>query len=244
MSSSLSYKRYPINSAAAQIYQGEDLWYALGCFEHDWWGHTAEYRVELITEPPPPAHTSKERKWAAFCAAVVEELCERTNMPKPSWAQEPQYVLEKRWFFDQDDASRTQAVQENLASFTRHNVFVSPTVLDNKYEFANTYRQPGHLPLWTEEDMQRLMEAKDSSSPEFAEDALLGPQGAVTFLKEHKLVPADFDVDDLKRLRRAGRVRATVINARMSVYRIADLVSGDYHKRRAGRKPTQKAKAS
>ena len=244
MSSPLPYERYPIKDAAAQIYQGEDPWYALGCFEHDWWCHTPEHQAELIAEPPPPAHTPEEQRWAAFCAAVVEELCERTNVPKPCWTVAPQYVLEEPWFYEQEDEPRAQVIAANLASFTRHNVFVSPTVLDNKYEFAQTYRKPGYLPLWTEEEMQRLMMAEEEMSPTFSEDALLSPQEAVAFLKAKKLVSADFDVDDLKRLRRAGRVCAAVVGSRMSVYRASDLLSGDFFKRRAGRRSAQKVKAS
>ncbi|MDQ2904189.1 MAG: hypothetical protein M3Y81_11615 [Chloroflexota bacterium] len=244
MSSSLPYERYPIKGAAAQIYQGEDPWYALGCFEHDWWGHAPEHRVELIAEPPPPAHTPEEQRWAAFCAAVVEELCERTNVLPPSWTVAPQYVLEEPWFYEQEDEPRAQVIAANLASFTRHNVFVSPTVLDNKYEFAQMYWKPGYLPLWTEEEMQRLVMAEEEMDNAFSEEALLSPQEAVAFLKAKKLVLADFDVDDLKRLRRAGRVRAVVVGSRMSVYRASDLLSGDFFKRRAGRRSAQKVAES
>ncbi|HLZ62715.1 MAG TPA: hypothetical protein VKR06_37690 [Ktedonosporobacter sp.] len=160
MTTLLPYERYPISEAAAQMYQGEDPWYALGCFEHDWWCHADEHRAELIAEPPPQAHTQEEQRWAAFCAAVVEELCLRTNFPAPTWTKEPQYVLAEPWFYDQEEARRARLIETNLASFTRHNVFFGPTVLDNKYEFANTYRKPGYVPLWTEEEMQRLSEAR------------------------------------------------------------------------------------
>lgn len=88
---------YPIHSVAAavaQIDQGEVPWFAIGCFLHDWWSYAVDQRKELIGEPPSPTTTPDGKRWAAFCAATVEELCTRTSFPCPAWVHEQTYVLE------------------------------------------------------------------------------------------------------------------------------------------------------
>ncbi len=57
---------YPIHSiadGAARIDQGEDPWFALGCFLHDWWCYAVDHRQDLISEPPSPAATQEGRRW-------------------------------------------------------------------------------------------------------------------------------------------------------------------------------------
>ncbi len=52
---------YPIHiiaDTAQSIAQGEDPWFALGSFLHDWWCDAATYRRELIVEPPHLTHVS------------------------------------------------------------------------------------------------------------------------------------------------------------------------------------------
>ncbi len=63
------YPMHSIADAAARIDQGEDPWFALGCFLHDWWCYAVDHRQDLISEPPAPAATQEGRRWAAFCAA-------------------------------------------------------------------------------------------------------------------------------------------------------------------------------
>jgi len=86
MASPLPYPIHSIAEAATQIYQGEDPWFALGCFLHDWWCDARDHRQDLIAEPPAPVATPEGRRWAAFCAAVVEELCSKT-LPLPCMDQ-------------------------------------------------------------------------------------------------------------------------------------------------------------
>jgi hypothetical protein len=83
MAMSLPYSVHTIAGVIAQIDQGEDPWFALGCFLHDWWCYAADYRQELIAEPLPPATTPEGRHWVAFCAATAEELCLRASLPSP-----------------------------------------------------------------------------------------------------------------------------------------------------------------
>ena len=83
MTSPLPYPIHTIAEVATQISQGEDPWFALGGFLHDWWCDAKDYRQDLISEPPLSLATPEGRRWAAVCAAVVEELCSRTGFPTP-----------------------------------------------------------------------------------------------------------------------------------------------------------------
>jgi hypothetical protein len=69
------------------ISQGERPWIALGNFMNEWFDYAKDQRTQLIADPlilPEPPGTDALR-WAAFCAASVEWLCERYEMPCPSW---------------------------------------------------------------------------------------------------------------------------------------------------------------
>ena len=164
MTSPPTNERYPIAEAVEQIYQGEDPWYALGCFLHDWWCHGEEYRKELVIEPPKITPDLHGVRWAAFCAAIVEELCLRTNTPFPSWIHEQRYSLTEAWYMSSPMERSVRLRETSPSPFKRRNIFVSASVLDNKYEFAKTYGKPDALPLWTEEEMQRLYAAKQTQS--------------------------------------------------------------------------------
>ncbi|HCI80007.1 MAG TPA: hypothetical protein DHW02_09970 [Ktedonobacter sp.] len=96
------YIHHPIAEALASIVQGEYPWYALGCFLHDGWCYAVDAREELIAEPPSVGKTLQEKRWAAFCAATVEELCKRPGVSCPSWTSQPEYTLElPLWYFPQ-----------------------------------------------------------------------------------------------------------------------------------------------
>src|SRR5690242_14036553 len=99
MASELPYPVHTIADAVMHIYQGEDPWFALGSFLHDWWSHTEDVRRNLIAEPPALATTPEEKRWAAFCAATVEELCSRTSLACPKWINQQDYFLDQPWFY-------------------------------------------------------------------------------------------------------------------------------------------------
>src|SRR5438874_12999062 len=100
MEAPLPYPIHSIADAVARIDQGEDPWFALGCFLHDWWCYAMDHRQNLIAEPPATASTPEGRRWAAFCAATVEELCARTSFPCPAWTNQQDYFLEQPWYYD------------------------------------------------------------------------------------------------------------------------------------------------
>ncbi len=132
------YHIHTIADVAASIYQGEDPWFALGSFLHDWWNHTEDVRRNLIDEPPAPATTPEERRWAAFCAATVEELCARMSLACPAWTNQQNYFLEQPWFYYPQQSQRDWLLSTTPEPFKRRNIFVGGNVLDNKYLCART----------------------------------------------------------------------------------------------------------
>ena len=154
--SPLPYPIHPIVDAAAAIEQGEDPWFALGNFLHDWWCYAVEVRTDLIAEPPVPGTTQEGKRWAAFCAATVEELCLRTGFPCPAWTRKSTYVLEQPWFYDSEPSQRDWLLSTTPETFQRHNVFVGEGILDNKYELQQQF---GSKPRWSvlsDQELQRL----------------------------------------------------------------------------------------
>jgi hypothetical protein len=67
----------------AEICRGETPWVALGNFMNDWFDHAKDRREQLVIEPIalPPQLDRELLRWAAFCAASVEWLCEQYKVP-------------------------------------------------------------------------------------------------------------------------------------------------------------------
>src|SRR5579871_6232669 len=76
-----------ISYAYQRICQGEDPWTALGDFSNAWFGYARHIRPELIEEPltRPEQETDFTQRWAAFCAASVEYLCDLHQQTCPLW---------------------------------------------------------------------------------------------------------------------------------------------------------------
>jgi hypothetical protein len=66
MATSFPYSIHSAADAVASIDQGEDPWFALGCFLHDWWRYAVDRRQDLINTPPAPTTTADGKHWAAF----------------------------------------------------------------------------------------------------------------------------------------------------------------------------------
>src|SRR5713226_8986295 len=86
--------------AYQQICAGEDPWTGLGSFSHAWYGYAKGRRTALVSEPlvKPEQETEYTRRWGAFCAASVEFLCDRYQVPCPAWVRDPYYTLETPWW--------------------------------------------------------------------------------------------------------------------------------------------------
>ena len=163
MKSPLPYHIHTVAEVATQIYQGEDPWFALGSFLHDWWCDAADYRQDLIVEPPPSGTSLEEKRWAAFCAAVVEELCSRTNIPCPAWTNKQDYFLEQPWFYYPQASQREWLLQTTPESFKRRNIYVGGSVLDNKYELQPDFGSKPRWESWSEQELQNLLSSNETS---------------------------------------------------------------------------------
>jgi hypothetical protein len=94
----------------------------------------------MVCEPiEVPEDCSPEQfQWAVFCAASVEHLCKKYEIPSPAWALQPLYILEQPWYYDIN--ADLPEVQEDLRQttpeeFSRRNIFCGNRVFNNKYEY-------------------------------------------------------------------------------------------------------------
>ena len=129
-----------IERSYAQICQGEDPWLPLGNFMHQFFGYYRHLRPEMVCEPiEVPQDCSPEQfRWAVFCAASVEYLCRKYEIPCPTWVLQSRYVLEQPWYYD--ISADLSEVQEELRQttpeeFSKRNIFCGNRVFNNKYEY-------------------------------------------------------------------------------------------------------------
>ena len=124
-----------------EICEGETPWVALGNFLNDFFGNFPDRREELIHTPiqelaEPPLEM---QRWAIFCAASVEYLCQKYEMACPDWALASTAPLSEPWFHS--PAAHKPQVRERLQRetpepFTRRNIYCGNRVFLNKYEVA------------------------------------------------------------------------------------------------------------
>lgn len=164
MANSLPYPIHTIADAVSQVDQGEDPWFALGCFLHDWWCYAADQRQELICVSPSPTTTLEGKRWAAFFAATVEELCLRISFPSPPWTEQQIYMLETPWFFSPKVIQHDRLLVTTPEPFRRRNIFVSESVLDNKYELHYAFGSKPKWSIWSDQDLQNLRASDGVSS--------------------------------------------------------------------------------
>ena len=128
-----------------EIVQGEEPWIALGNFMNDWFDYAKDKRTQLVAEPLtlPEKISVDDYRWATFCTASVEWLCERYGVPCPSWIHSAPYRLSERWF-DSPGAHkpevRARLIQETPEPFSRRNIYCGNRMFANKYELAEQHR--------------------------------------------------------------------------------------------------------
>ncbi len=122
-----------------EICAGEDPWTALGNFTNAWYGYAKHMRADLVSEPltRPKQETEYTHRWAAFCAASVDFLCDRYHVPCPDWVYDPYYILATPWW--RTGRADDPSVREDLAKitptpFARRNIFCTNRLFQNKYE--------------------------------------------------------------------------------------------------------------
>jgi hypothetical protein len=128
-----------IEQAYKDICTGEDPWTALGNFTNAWYGYAKHIRSDLVNKPlaRPEQETEYTHRWAAFCTASTEFLCEHYAVPCPDWTHDPYYTLEAPWWYTKQAHSpsmRKHLIQTTPASFARRNIFCTNRLFQNKYE--------------------------------------------------------------------------------------------------------------
>ena len=127
--------------AYQQICEGEDPWTALGNFTNAWYGHAKDRRTLLVSEPleKPEPGTEHTQRWAAFCAASIEFLCDRYGVPCPEWVHDSRYILKAPWWHTErvyNLSIRAQFLKTTPEPFARRNIFCGNRLYQNKYEMS------------------------------------------------------------------------------------------------------------
>lgn len=76
-----------------------------------------------------PFNKIKDKKYAAYIAAAVEELCYRNRMDSPEWVFDKKYRLKEPLFVGGLESMKAFLIAESPVSFRRRNIFVSENVL-------------------------------------------------------------------------------------------------------------------
>ncbi len=137
----------------AEICRGASPWVPLGNFMMDFFRNFPEQRAELVVDPieePTPLttgleadedHVTELHKWAVFCAASVEYLCDLYDVDCPDWVHNPLYdVLPEPWYFApmalKKPNVRARIEQQTPAAFARRNIYCGDRVFVDKREAA------------------------------------------------------------------------------------------------------------
>jgi hypothetical protein len=131
--------------AYKQICVGEDPWTALGNFTNAWYDYAKDIRADLVSEPLAEVESITEHtlRWRAFCAASVEFLCNRYDVPCPEWVHNSRYILATPWWHTSHPHSisiRERLMRDTPESFAKRNIFCGNRLYQNKYEM-NTWVQ-------------------------------------------------------------------------------------------------------
>ncbi|MCP5046192.1 MAG: hypothetical protein GY940_03410 [bacterium] len=76
-----------------------------------------------------PFKDIKDKKYSAYVAAMVEELCFTNNMEIPGWVFDRQYSLKEPFFVGGLESIKAFLIVESPLPFRRRNIFVSENVL-------------------------------------------------------------------------------------------------------------------
>lgn len=154
--------------AYEQICAGEDPWTALGNFTNAWFGYAKHLRTDLVSEAlvMPEHETEYIHRWAAFCAASVELLCDRYCIPCPGWVNDPYYILETPWWRTrqaEDSSIRKHLLQTTPNSFAHRNIFCNHRLFQNKYEMYEWTQEAMNEGITSPDEIHRYVHQKEIS---------------------------------------------------------------------------------
>lgn len=131
MSRDTSYRPNTVAQAFEQIKTGSDPWITIGDFLDGWHAATGQQQslvaASIIVAGEEPALL----RWAAFFAAMVEELCLEAGLAVPGWVNQPEYVLADPWYLYRGKRPEWRAWQEATSPepFKKRNIFGGDRVL-------------------------------------------------------------------------------------------------------------------
>lgn len=96
-----------------RIRAGSDPWLVIGNFLDHWRSVPPEQRHALAATPIPTVSIDPSlQRWAAFFAAMVEQLCLEAGLVVPEWVFRPAYVLPEPWYLYRGKRAEWRAWQE------------------------------------------------------------------------------------------------------------------------------------
>jgi hypothetical protein len=123
--------------AYTDICQGEDPWTALGNFTNAWYDYAKGMRPSLVSQPLVSSDYDTEYtcRWAAFCAASVEFLCNIYQLQCPEWVHDPLYILSQPWSGSNIFPDITpHSIKTTPIPYAKRNIFCGSGLFKNKYE--------------------------------------------------------------------------------------------------------------
>ena len=106
-------------------------WLAVGEFLDDWRRSAPQHRLALVADGIEAVDTDPIlRRWAAFCAAMVEWLCWQDHLAFPAWTRSPEFHLEEPWFLYPGSALRPWQLANTPTPFKLRNIFGGDHMLD------------------------------------------------------------------------------------------------------------------
>lgn len=139
------WETHTMRLAFHNICGGEQPWVALGNFMNYWFCYAKDRRESLVSEPIEEAPDNEHcQKWAAYCAASVEYLCNKYNVPCPEWVHDPKYLLAEPWYhvprLDLLHQVRDSLIASTPKEFSKRNIFSRDGMFDNKWELMERWQ--------------------------------------------------------------------------------------------------------
>ena len=105
----------------------EELKYVLANFIDEFNSAGMEKKKKMVEKFPFKG--IKEKKYSAYIAAMVEELCFTNHLDIPEWVFDKKYRLKEPFFVGGLESLKAFLIVESPLPFRRRNIFVSANVL-------------------------------------------------------------------------------------------------------------------
>lgn len=126
-----TYRPKTAAQAFERVRAGDDPRLAVGDFLDDWRRTPPHGRAMLIAEPIGEAGRNRDRRrWAAFFAAMVDQLSADASLERPSWVARSAYRLKEPWFLVPGWPLRAWQLTTTPVPFRMRNIFGGDNLLN------------------------------------------------------------------------------------------------------------------